>query len=189
MPGIVQKGDHIIYYSSPAGYVNKHIAVVDNMFHSQEMENWLAKRQLQADWRDGVYERLAAAGLAEAFGRGEEAPEELKSCRVWRLRNDVDFGMRLKDFRAFQNQYGTPDRNDYDIIFDGQVETNDLHKLDEKFSDHPPRGFDGHPLAMGDVMELYDSEGSDFYYADRQGFYRFEFAESSTGPALEMGGL
>lgn len=183
MPGIALQGDHIVYYSSPAGYLNKDIAVVDTMFRGDEMTTWLAKRQLRAEWRDGVYERLMAGGAAESLRRGE-TPEPLKSCRVWRLRPDAEFGMRHRDYRSFFREFGQPNPDDYTAIFDGQVPTNDLAALDERFTNDPPRGFE-YPLSKGDVLELYDAGGSETYYADQMGFVKFEFGCPAQGLELQ----
>lgn len=190
MPGIVLRGSHIIYYSSPAGYLVKNIAVVDSMFRGDEMNAWLSRQNLQAEWRDGVYERLVDGGALDAFAHGDE-PQAPKSCRVWRFRPDTDFGMRLKDWRTLCRQYGPPCREHYTAIYDGQVATSDLAALDDKFSNDPPRGFE-YPLAMGDVLELYDENGSECYYADRNGFVKFDFAAHEPAPAVhepEMQGL
>ena len=36
--------------------------------------------------------------------------------------------------------------------------------------------YDGRPIGISDVLELYDEGGSEFYYCDRIGFQQIEFA-------------
>ena len=40
----------------------------------------------------------------------------------------------------------------------------------------PVPGYDGRPIGISDVLELYDVDGSEFYYCDRVGFRQIEFA-------------
>jgi len=40
----------------------------------------------------------------------------------------------------------------------------------------PVPGYDGRPIGISDVLELYDARGSEFYYCDRVGFRQIEFA-------------
>ncbi|WP_418485924.1 YodL domain-containing protein [Dysosmobacter sp.] len=40
----------------------------------------------------------------------------------------------------------------------------------------PVPGYDGRPIGISDVLELYDADGSEFYYCDRVGFRQIEFA-------------
>ena len=41
---------------------------------------------------------------------------------------------------------------------------------------NPVPGYDGRPIGISDVLELYDADGSEFYYCDRVGFRQIEFA-------------
>ena len=51
-------------------------------------------------------------------------------------------------------------------MFDGAVSTNSLDGIWEAFC-RRPLGSDGQPLAISDLVELYDDSGSEFYYVDR----------------------
>lgn len=59
MSGIEFKNGCIVYYGNPAGYLKEDKATVDKMFQSKEFEEWLADRNLEALWKDGVFERLS----------------------------------------------------------------------------------------------------------------------------------
>ena len=62
------------------------------------------------------------------------------------------------------------------MVYDGQIQDNDLEKLWNKFS-RTPLGPDGQPLAISDVVELYGPSGSAFYYVDRYGFQPIDFTD------------
>ena len=53
--------------------------------------------------------------------------------------------------------------------------TNDPEEIYTLFRDPVP-GYDGRPIGISDVLELYDASGSEFYYCDRVGFQQIEFA-------------
>lgn len=54
----------------------------------------------------------------------------------------------------------------YQAVFDGTVSTNSLDGIWEAFC-RRSLGSDGQPLAISDLVELYDDSGSEFYYVDR----------------------
>ena len=63
-------------------------------------------------------------------------------------------------------EYGGPDLTRYQAVFDGTVSTNSLDGIWEAFC-RRSLGSDGQPLAISDLVELYDDSGSEFYYVDR----------------------
>ena len=65
-------------------------------------------------------------------------------------------------------------------VYDGQIGTNDLEEIYTLFRE-PVFGYEGRPIGISDVVELYDASGSEFYYCDRIGFQKIEFA-----PAQEL---
>lgn len=165
------KNGVIIYYGNPAGYVRERKAVADRMFAGPELADWLEKQGLKAEWQNGVYDRLSD-GAAEA---GEKAA--LKSCRIWQLKDDADVLIKFISLAEARTRFGEPDVQNYRIAYNGQMVTNDLEKIWDIFNTRHPAGFDGHLLSMSDVVELYDSTGSDFYYVDRFRFQPIEFGE------------
>lgn len=77
-----------------------------------------------------------------------------------------------------QGGFGKPEPENYQVVYGGQLETNDLDAIFEKFNLHHPPDFQGHSLSMSDVIELYDKDGSEFHYVDRFGFQQIDFHES-----------
>lgn len=170
----VDHRNRIQYYGSPVGYLREDHAVVDAMFQTGELMTFLGKQHFTIEWRDGVYDRLV---LGEQEGV-DATSYALKYCRIWQLRGDTSIEMRFIDYARFLSVFGEPKPDFYAAIFDGQVETNNLEELYDKFrSGELPPGYTGHPLSMSDVIELYDEAGSTFHYCDRFGFRQIAFGQ------------
>ena len=186
MKGIEQRNGCVYYYGNPAGYVDQGTAVVDNLFRSDELEAWLAKRNLAAKWTDGVYDRLSSGAPAQA---GETATP-LKYCRIWQLKPDVDIMMKFIGYKEMLENYGEPEQGNYNVAYDGQIETNDPEAIWSKFSRNAPPGFTGdHFLSISDIVELYDQTGSEYLYVDRTSFKPTGFTdghETGQTPGMTM---
>lgn len=183
MPGITLDGGLISYYGNPAGYLDKDKAVVDSVFRCDELTGWLKGRGLTPLWTDGVLERLLAG---ERMGGGENAAP-LKNVRIWQLYPHVDVRMKFIEYAEQLTKFGEPRPEDYRVAYDGQLDTNDLERIDERFSARQPPGFSGHALSMSDVIELYDDAGSVFYYVDRSVFRQIGFEPSEQLQTMNMG--
>jgi hypothetical protein len=73
------------------------------------------------------------------------------------------------------------------VVFDGELETNDLESIYTKFNIDHPSDFKGHSLSISDVVELYDENSSEFYYVNRFGFKEIEFEEKSHEQSMVIG--
>ncbi len=188
MNGIEIRGGRVLFYGNEAGYVENGKAVVDPIFRGAELSDFLAKQKLEPLWTNGVYDRLAAARENTVFtqphGQAHGIPGKppLKSCRVWQLKPDVDVRMKFIGYDEMVKHFGGPDSGQYRLVYDGQVETNDLEELYAKFNTEQPPGYEGHSLSMSDVVELYDEAGSSFHYVDRFGFREIGFEPPGQGP-------
>lgn len=76
--------------------------------------------------------------------------------------------------------------SDYQTVYDGEVETNNLEALYTKFNTAHPPGYAGHSLSMSDVLELYDENGSNFHYCDRFGFEKISFAPPAQAQTMQL---
>ncbi|MDD3778455.1 MAG: YodL domain-containing protein [Synergistaceae bacterium] len=182
MPRIlIDAHNRILCYGNPAGYISGEKAIVDPMFQTAELESFLAKHSLEPMWQDGVYDRLV---LGRQSGSGENA-EPLKSCRIWQLRPDTPMEMRFIGLDRMEREYEGPRPRDYGLVYDGQVESNALEDIWNKFS---RKNFEsgGHPLAISDVVELYDDAGSEFYYCDRYDFEKINFSDPEQTQGMVM---
>lgn len=171
MQGITLKNGLISYYGNPAGYTEKDTAVVDHIFQNHELTVWLKNRALTPKWTDGVMERLMAG---EQIGAAETAAP-LKNVRIWQLKPDTNVYKKFISLDEMEKQFGAPDPADYHIAYDGQLGTNDLEAIFERCNVNHPPGYNGHSLSISDVVELYDSTGSEYHYCDRFGFKQIQF--------------
>lgn len=172
MRGIQIENSRILYFGNPAGYISGATAVVDPIFKSEELNAYLERQGgIEAiSWKGGVYDRLINGILERQDG------EPLKNCRIWQLRPDVDVHMKFSSYDSLVQRFGEPEMQNYRIAYDGEIETNDLEQILEKFdAGQAVPGYEGHPIAVSDVIELYDGEGSEFYYVDAKVFQAIAF--------------
>lgn len=160
----------ILYYGSRAGQVVKGSAAVDSLFYGTELNDFLKNRPdiQNVRWVTGMYDRLMNGPKGSALYR------PLRDVRVWQLKPDVDVRMKFISLDEMIHDFGSPDISDYEMVYEGTVETNDLESLFLMFRDQPPDGFTGHPMAVSDVIELYDQNDRHFYYADIMGFQKVD---------------
>lgn len=180
--------NRIMFYGNRVGYVSDSSAVVDPQFKNDELKNWLEEKQnLSVSWKDGVYDRLLLGGE----GMGENAPM-LKSCRIWQLKPDVDITMKFIGFDELTKRFGNPDIENYNMVFDGELDTNNLEEIYTKFNVNQPIGFSGHSLSMSDIVELYDTNtngvdmSSEFHYVDHFGFKEITFEPPTQEQFMSM---
>lgn len=182
MRGIRMEKDIILYYGNTAGYVSGGKAVVDPLFESQELKDFLSRQKdvTEVKWTDGVFDRLM---------NGQRENREitpLKNCRIWQLKPESDILMRFIGYDEMIEKFGEPNMQDYEAVYDGEVETNDLESIYAKFNVEHSEGFSGHSLSMSDVVELYDDAGSEFHYVDRFGFKEINFKPSTQTQTMQL---
>jgi hypothetical protein len=171
--GINIRGNTILYYGNTAGYVDGDKAVVDPIFECDDLKNDLAdKRGLQVQWINGVYDRLAKGETVDMSGN----MPILKACRIYQLKPDVDIRMKFIDYDEMVKRFGEPNPENYDVVYDGQIETNDPGKIFDKFRLERPQGFSGHSPSISDVIELYDQDGKTFFYVGKSKFPQIDFS-------------
>ena len=177
----------IMFYGNKAGRVEDGCAVADPMFKGDELCRFLERHQQirEVKWMDGIFDRLMAGGQEGA------AAQALKNVRVWQLKPDVDVYMKFIGYEEMCRKFGQPDRENYQAVYDGAAQTNDLEELYMKFGNDGstlPASYKGHSLSMSDVLELYDSAGSNFYYVDRIGFREigFDAPQQAQGQTMQL---
>lgn len=180
----LDRDDRIICYGNPAGFVCGDDAVIDNLFHTEEMTAFLEKRQLTAAWQNGIYDRLSAgAPVEEAVA---ESSGHLKSVRIWQFKANADIGLRFISYDEVCKRFGSFDLAHYKAVWYGHLDTNDLESIYERFNIHKPADFTGHSLSISDVVELFDESGSEFYYCDRCGFTPLTITPTEQAPKMTM---
>lgn len=184
MSGIEIKNGCIVYYGNPAGYIKEDKATVDKMFQSKEFEEWLNEKRLIPNWTDGVFEKLSKG---EKISELHKDIKPLKNARIWQLKADSDFELRFKSYEEVLKLSGEPSIKNYETVYDGELETNDLESIYTKFNIEHQNGFKGHSLSISDVVELYDESGSEFHYVDRIGFKKIGFASEQQEHGMTLG--
>lgn len=169
----VDNRNRLVFYGNLVGYVQDNTAVVDEMFRADELTRYLNRMSLTPQWEEGIFDRLAAGEVPS------EDPEHThKGCRIWQLKNDVDVTMRFIGYEDLVKRFGEPDAGNYYQVFEGDLGTSDPERIYTICRDDPPPGYQGHHMALSDVVELYDESGSEFYYCDRVGFRPIRFDQS-----------
>lgn len=165
----------VVYYGNLAGRVTNGKAIVDPMFQGAELTDFLSRQKniREVQWTTGVFDRLMGAGLDS----GEA--QVLKNCRIWQLKPEVDIYKKFIGYEQLLRDFGPPDALDYQVAFDGEVNTNDLEELYDRFRYEPPSDYADHSISISDVLELYDENGREFHYVDRIGFKQVDFAPSA----------
>ncbi len=184
MGGIEMKNGLIVYYGNPAGYLKENEATVDTMFQSKEFEEWLSDKKFNTNWTEGVFERLSKG---EKLGNPLVESSPLKNVRIWQLKTDSDLELRFRGYDEVLKVSGEPSNSNYDVVFDGELETNDLESIYTKFNMDHPSDFIGHSLSISDVVELYDDNGSEFHYVDQFGFKEIGFMDQEREQDIKMG--
>ncbi len=202
MRGIQMEKDTILYYGNAAGYVSNGKAVVDPLFQSKELQDFLDRQKdvTEVKWVNGTFDRLTNGRLSLHSSRdpnytkychtvarvagtaGSETDDSTcANClrglrvRIWQLKPDVDIRMKFIGYDELLERFGDPVPENYQAAYDGALDTNDLEEIYAKFNVEHPEGFTGHSLSMSDVVELYDEAGSEFHYVDRFGFKQIDF--------------
>ena len=168
MRGIRMENGRILYFGNLAGYVTGNKAVVDPLFSGDTLNRFLDRQKgiEEVEWRDGVYDRLMNGQVENTV----ESPV-LKNIRIWQLKPEVDVYMKFISYDRMVEKFGNPSPEDYQMVYDGEAESNNLEELYTRFNTGlHPSGYTGHSLSMSDVIELYDGEGSEFHYAGCGGF-------------------
>ncbi len=83
--------------------------------------------------------------------------------------------MRFISFDEFKEKFGEPSKDNFEVVFDGSLPTNNIDAIYEICNINHPDGYKGHSLSMSDVVELYDESGSEFHYVDQFGFREVDF--------------
>lgn len=169
----ISKEGLVEFYGNRAGYIKDNTAVMDEMFRRDEIEQHLKNENIMnVIWKNGVYDKLIQGETEDLF--------MLKNCRIHQLKPDVDMRMKFISYAELQKRgFGNPDMSNYKIVFDGSLGTNDLEKIYELLNrEERPETYAGYPLSQSDVIELYDGDGSEFYYVDSYGFVKLD----ETGP-------
>ena len=163
----------LIYYGNPAGYLSDGLVVLDPIFDKREIIDYLSEKEnLAVEIRAGVYDRLSEGGGIEPAGI-ENRGRRLK---IYQLKQDSPILMRFVSLTERKRRgFDQPQKQEYVLVYDGEVDDFQLEKVWEKFGRKVPDDFQGHALSISDVVEFSDGETSLFFYVEPKGFAEIEF--------------
>lgn len=172
----------LMYYGNRAGYMEGRTVFVDPMFQGNELKQFLEKQKKiqNVEWITGLYDRLACGGQRIQQGK------VLKNVRVWQLKPETDVCKKFIGYEERCRKYDPPTWDEYQCVYDGTVNTNDLETLFEIFNLDQPEEYQGHSLSISDVLELYDERGSQYFYVDVAGFQEITLEEEKMSMTQTM---
>ena len=68
-----------------------------------------------------------------------------------------------------------PRREEYVLVYEGEVEDFQLEKVWEKYRQKVPESWKGHALSISDVIEFAQGDDSRFFYAEPAGYEEIQF--------------
>ena len=71
--------------------------------------------------------------------------------------------------------YDRPHRGEYVLVHEEEIEKFNLEEVWEKYGQAVPENFEGHALAISDVIEFADGDASRFFYIDAAGYEEIQF--------------
>ena len=137
-------------------------AVIDADFWAGETARSLARRGDKMRFEPGVAKKL----------KTEEEKKPLpRKVRVHQVKPQAVPEKKFISYALLYQRFGGISPEDYQVVFDDQLDIDDLNRLYEVFNAPVlPQGYTGHRLSVSDVVELYDDSGSEFWFLDEEGF-------------------
>ena len=146
----------------PIGYFEGDTAVMDDEFWAGEVARSLAYRGSKMRFEPGLARKLLAEKQKKPLPR---------KVRVHQLKPQAAPEKKFICYALLYQRFGGITPEDYRVVFDGQLDTDDLNRLYERFNaPQLPKGYTGHRLSVSDVVELYNEGGTEFWYLDEEGF-------------------
>lgn len=163
----------LFYYGNAAGYVHDGTVVLDSLFNKEELVRYIReKEQAEVEIREGVYDRLSEGGAVS----GTKSCGGGKKLRIYQLSQESPFMMRFVSLAEREKRgYGQPRRDEYALVYEGEVEKFDLEAVWEKFGQKAPADSAGHALSISDVVEFADGDESRFFYVEPAGYEEIGF--------------
>lgn len=159
------------YYGNRAGYVKNDTAFVDEMFKKADIEDFLTKENnFKVEWQSDIYDRLVKGEVVDS------TQLTLKNCRLYQLKASTNIETRFIGYKELKERgFGEPNVADYKVVYDGNIGTNDLEGIYDRFdAQDKPEGFTESGIYISDVIELYDDSSSEFYYVNPTSFEKLE---------------
>ncbi len=160
-----------MYFGNPVGYQTGNKVMVDSLFVKEDISSFIKEKLgLGVEVRNGIFDRLAEGGRAETAGCAE------RKVRIWQLHKNSSILMRFISLSERKKRgFGVPQRSDYELVYEKEVDAFCPEEIWDYFSDHVPKDYTGHGLSISDVMELVEGEESRFFYVEPTCFEEIAF--------------
>ncbi len=170
----------LFYYGNPAGYLHGGTVILDSLFQKEELIRFIReKEQAEVEIREGVYDRLSEGGEIEE----REAPKEGRTVKIYQLGQESPIMMRFVSLAERRKRgYAQPQREEYVLVYEGEIEKFDLEAVWDKFGRKVPADFKGHALSISDVIEFADGDTSRYFYVEPAGYEEIEFFKGNNQP-------
>lgn len=157
----------IHYYGNLAGFIDGNILVVDPLFDKKEIRNLAANLELKVEVKEGTYKEL---------NEGIKGSAKTLKLAIYQLTRDTPLEERFISLsKRKELGFRAPDREEYDQIYEGEVEKFDLEDIWERFARSVPKDFGGHALSISDIVMLSDGDNERSFYLEPSGFTEIEF--------------
>lgn len=159
------------YYGNRVGYIRNNTAYVDEMFQKADIQEFLTNESgIPVEWQKDIFDKLIRGELDNTNQL------TLKNCRLYQLKNTTNVEMRYIKYNELKAKgFGEPNISDYKVVYDGNVGTNNLEEIYDRFDRGEMSGdFKEGGIYISDVIELYDEKSSAFYYINPTGFEKLE---------------
>lgn len=161
------------YYGNPAGYQSGKVVYVDSIFNKEELVSYVVSQGYEkVEVRDGVYDRLSETGDANEI----EEVTGGRRIKIYQLLPNTSILIRFVSLAEREKRgFDGPKRDEYILVYEGEVKGFSLEDIWEKYNHHLPNGMTGHALSISDVLELIEEGESRFFYVEPTGFTEIEF--------------
>jgi len=149
----------ILLFGRPVGTIRKGDAVVDSAYQILEVNRFLLPRSKSLKFQSGLAKKLERDALVASA-------HLIRRARVYQLNPEIDPTMRFVGYQELLARHGGIHPEDYRLVFDGDVGSDDPETVYRMLRDSPPDGYKGHPLTRSDVLELYNPTVSRCFYID-----------------------
>lgn len=172
MTGMEERDGVVRYYGNPAGFVQGDKVLIDAIFYKEDLISYVEKKMgKKPEAKEGILKILC-----DEDGVPASPVLHKLGVKIWQLKSDTPFEMRFVTlFGRKERGFGAPKRDEYRIVWEGEVEKFDLEELWERFARCTPADFEGHCLSVSDVVEMTDGEESRFFYVETETFAEIEF--------------
>ena len=152
---------------SPVGYFeDANTVVLDTAFIGTSLGRKLVRSGAVIRWQEG---------LAGVLRKEQTEEKQCKQVRIYQLGAEVEATKKFIGYGQLYQQFGGMNREEYACVFDGCLGTDSLGEIYGLLNEPTlPKTYTEHRLSISDLVELYDKQGSTFFYVDSQNFIQLE---------------